>query len=152
MIYKYVVTVADTGSIIVISPEIIALTIEKVKCSDRRKLLIPVGELLPQKYMEYLICVLRANQEAQRRTRNGQEVYGLAAKQIETLSINQQRCFDKVCLRKCQGNIKFDVTASEMFYMAVKQSISRFFYSYKDFDGKEVKVLVYPLPTCHSSP
>ena len=140
MICEYSIRMAKCDDLLVILPEIIALTIEKVRCSDRRKLMIPVEEILVQDYVEYLFCVLRANKNAGQQTGGQQQIYGWIAEQITDLTINHHKCFDKFCLCKFQCNTQFDITASEMFYMLVKQEKSKFFYIYKDLYGKEVKI------------
>lgn len=137
---EYSIRMVNSEELLVISPEMIALTIEKVKYSDGRKLMIPVVELLPQGYVNYLLCVLRANGKTGQQTMGQQEAYRWIEEQSKCLTINHHKCFDQVCLCKFQCHAQFDITVSEIFYMLVKQEMSKFYYIYKDLNGKEVKI------------
>ena len=142
MIYEYKIKIVCESDMIVISPKIIASTIEKVRNADSKEIKIPVEELFPQEYVKYLVCVLRANMQIEPQKISLLEIYGLLAEQIEALQINYQRCFDNVYLCRYQCNIQLDLSVSEMFYMLIKEKMSKFFYIYKDLEGNETKTAV----------
>ena len=142
MIYEYKIKIVCESDMIVISPKIIASTIEKVRNADSKEIKIPVEELFPQEYVKYLVCVLRANMQLEPQKISLLEIYGLLAEQIEALQINHQKCFDNVCLCRYQFNIQLDLSVSEMFYMLIKEKMSKFLYIYKDLEGNEIKTAV----------
>ena len=129
----------------VLSPEIIALLVEKVKKAASKDLIIPVEEIIPQGYAEYLVRVMEANMAA-----GGpcgvREVYGLTARQIGALNVEEHRCFDRACLcggdglgkqrglsdHAClssqSGPAGFDLRASTLFYMLARREHSNFTY------------------------
>lgn len=129
----------------VLSPEIIALLVEKVKKAASKDLIIPVEEIIPRGYAEYLVRVMEANMAA-----GGpcgvREVYGLTARQIGALNVEAHRCFDRaclcggdglgkqrglsdhVCLSSQSGPAGFDLRASPLFYMLARREHSNFTY------------------------
>ena len=130
----YEITMAGEEGLVVISPEMVALLVEKVQGSEGKELYIPAQEILPQGYAEYLACVLAANPSCTRPAAYGmvQDVYGWAAGQMEQLSVGQQKCFDIVRLygRLCQ--MQFYLYTSEAFYSLAKQKRIRFVYTYSE--------------------
>ena len=96
MIYEYKIKIVCESDMIVISPKIIASTIEKVRNADSKEIKIPVEELFPQEYVKYLVCVLRANMQIESQKISLLEIYGLLAVQIEALQIIDLSCFDNV--------------------------------------------------------
>lgn len=129
----------------VLSPEIIALLVEKVKKAASKDMIIPVEEIIPRGYAEYLVRVMEANMAA-----GGpcgvREVYGLTARQIGALNVEAHRCFDRACLcggdglgkqrglsdHAClssqSGPAEFDLRASPLFYMLARREHSNFTY------------------------
>ena len=97
----YRIWIRGEYDISVLSPEIIALLVEKVKKATSKDLIIPVEEIIPRGYAEYLVRVMEANMAA-----GGpcgvREVYGLTARQIGALNVEAHRCFDRACL--CGGD------------------------------------------------
>ena len=141
----YRIWIRGEYGISVLSPEIIALLVEKVKKAASKDLIIPVEEIIPQGYAEYLVRVMEANMAA-----GGpcgvREVYGLTARQIGALNVEAHRCFDRACLcggdglgkqrglsdHAClssqSGPAGFDLRASTLFYMLARREHSNFTY------------------------
>ena len=141
----YRIWIRGEYGISVLSPEIIALLVEKVKKAASKDLIIPVEEIIPQGYAEYLVRVMEANMAA-----GGpcgvREVYGLTARQIGALNVEAHRCFDRACLcggdglgkqrglsdHAClssqSGPAGFDLRASTLFYMLARREDSKFTY------------------------
>ena len=140
MTKEYIIRITGKYDVLVLSPEIIALLIKRVRNSDTKEFAIPAEEILPQGYAEYLIRVLEANMGTGQPDADLKEVNKLIAEQIKKLSVNQQKCFSRVdlCERQCQT--QFSLSASETFYMLVKQGVSSFTYVYKDLDDKEIRI------------
>ncbi len=116
MTKTYKITIADTPDIVVLSPEIVALLIKKVRCSDTKEFVIPAKELLPRDYAQYLIRVLAANTEAAPSGIGIRKVYSLAAGQMRTLSVNRLHCFDNVELCGQRASTCFRLSVNEAFY------------------------------------
>ncbi len=141
----YRIWIRGEYGISVLSPEIIALLVEKVKKAASKDLIIPVEEIIPRGYAEYLVRVMEANMAA-----GGpcgvREVYGLTARQIGALNVEEHRCFDRACLcggdglgkqrglsdHAClssqSGPAGFDLRASTLFYMLARREHSNFTY------------------------
>ena len=125
---EYEIKIADAYDLRILTPEMIALLIEKARNSSKRELHIPVEEILPRGYADYLIRVLEANAEILfgKTFAHGssvQVVYQLAARQLHQLSIQQQLCFDAVNLYRRQRRTLFQLHTSEVFYRMAKQGI-----------------------------
>ena len=140
MTKEYKVRITGEYDVLVLSPEMIALLIKRVKNSDTREVVIPAEEILPQGYAEYLIRVLEANMGTEQLNADLKEVSKLIAEQIKKLSVNQQKCFSRVNLCEHQCKTQFRLSASETFYMLVKQVRPSFTYVYKDLDEKEIQL------------
>lgn len=125
---EYRIWITGGYDIPVLSPEMIALLVEKVRGAAARNLVIPVEEIVPQSYGEYLAPVLEANM-AGRLPGGMQEVYGLTARQIGALNVEKHRCFDRACLYGQARRARFDLSASEAFYALARQATSNFAYT-----------------------
>lgn len=142
--YEYIITITGDYDILVLSPQMVAQLIEKVKNSDTKKMVIPAEEIIPQGYAEYLLHVLEANPQICQSNNCADNVYELITNQIEKLKVNQHQCFDKVNFSNRKKTVKFMLSTNENFYVLVKQEKSSFLYSYKDLDGENSKVtLIY---------
>lgn len=137
---EYKIRITGEYDILVLSPEMITLLIKRVRNSDTKEIVIPAEEILPQEYAEYLIRVLGANMGTEQPDVDLKEVYKLIAEQIKKLNVNQQKCFSRVSLSERQYQAQFNLSASETFYMLVKQGMSSFTYVYKDLDEKEIRL------------
>ena len=147
--YEYIITITGDYDILVLSPQMVAQLIERVKASDTKEMVIPAEEILPQGYVEYLLNVLEANPQICQSNNGTESVYEVIINQIEKLKVNQNQCFDKVDFSNRKKTTKFMLSANENFYMLVKQENSSFVYSYKDLNGENSKVtLIYQ---CSSS-
>lgn len=60
---EYKIKITGEYDVIVLSPKMIALLIDKIRNSDTKEMVIPAEEILPQGYVEYLNRVLDANTE-----------------------------------------------------------------------------------------
>lgn len=127
--------------ILIINPKMISNLIAKVNQSDSKELTVSADEILPDKYVEYLSRVLKANIET---TKALQTInpYELIAKEIEKLQVNNENCFDNVKVTESSKNTRFDIDTNEKFYMLVKQKENRFKYVYKNENGEEISVLL----------
>ena len=140
MTEEYKICITGDYDILVLSPEMIALLIKRVKNSNTREVVIPAEEILPQGYAEYLIRVLGANMGSKQPDADLKEVTKLIAEQVKKLSVNQQKCFSRVSLSEHHYQTQFNLSASETFYMLVKQVRPSFTYVYKDLDDKEIRL------------
>lgn len=127
---EYRIEISGKCSLIVISPKIIGTLISKIRCSSVRELAVPAEEVLPREYAEYLTCVLRANAEIAEIVPN-RNLYELIAGQIEQLRCNEQNCFDRVKVTGHESNPRFDLDASEDFYIAARQEDNCFRYIFR---------------------
>ena len=138
---EYVIKIKGNYDILIINPEMISNLIAKVNQSDTKELTVSADEILPEKYVEYLSRVLKANIET---TKALQTInpYELIAKEIEKLQVNNENCFNNVKVTENKQNTTFDIDTNEKFYMLVKQKENRFKYVYKNENGEEISVLL----------
>lgn len=138
---EYKIKIKGNYDILIINPKIISNLIAKVNQSDSKELTVSADEILPDKYVEYLSRVLKANIET---TKALQTInpYELIAKEIEKLQVNNENCFDNVKVTESSKNTRFDIDTNEKFYMLVKQKENRFKYVYKNENGEEISVLL----------
>ena len=138
---EYKIKIKGNYDILIINPKMISNLIAKVNQSDSKELTVSADEILPDKYVEYLSRVLKANIET---TKALQTInpYELIAKEIEKLQVNNENCFDNVKVTESSKNTRFDIDTNEKFYMHVKQKENRFKYVYKNENGEEISVLL----------
>ena len=138
---EYVIKIKGNYDILIINPKMISNLIEKVNQSNSKELTVSADEILPEKYVEYLSRVLKANIET---TKALQTInpYELIAKEIEKLQVNNENCFDNVKVTENNANTTFDIDTNEKFYMLVKESNNQFKYVYKNENGEEISVLL----------
>lgn len=141
---EYIIKITGEYKMLVLSPQMISLLIEKIEMSDSKELVIPAEEILPQGYIEYLALVLSTNFEIDQSKTVIQAAYDMIAEQIDKLRIDTQKCFDDVSFSEKKQDGRFDLNTNEKFYMLIKQKNSIFLYSYSGLDGKNIKVtLIY---------
>lgn len=138
---EYVIKIKGNYDILIINPKMISNLIAKINQSDSKELTVSADEILPDKYVEYLSRVLKANIET---TKALQTInpYELIAKEIEKLQVNNENCFDNVKVTENNENTTFDIDTNEKFYMLVKQKENSFKYVYKNENGEEISVLL----------
>ena len=137
----YVIKIKGNYDILIINPKMISNLITKINQSNTKELIVSADEILPEKYVEYLSRVLKANIET---TKALQTInpYELIAKEIEKLQVNNENCFDNVKVTENNENTSFDLDTNEKFYMLTKQEDNRFKYVYKNENGEEIIVLL----------
>ena len=138
---EYKIKIKGNYDILIINPKMISNLITKISQADTKELTVSADEILPEKYVEYLSRVLKANVET---TKALQTInpYELIAKEIEKLQVNNENCFDNVKVTESSKNTRFDIDTNEKFYMLVKQKENRFKYVYKNENGEEISVLL----------
>lgn len=144
---EHKIRMTDEYDMVVLTPKMIALLVERLQNSDQKELVIPAEEMLPQGYTEYLLRILEANMENGTLEIYTQTVYELIAGQIKKLCIDCQKCFDKVSLYKHWHLTQFHLNASENFYLLVKQIMPNITYVYMDADGTEIQVTLLCPPS-----
>ena len=138
---EYKIKIKGNYDILIINPKMISNLIAKVNQSDSKELTVSADEILPEKYLEYLSRVLKANVET---TKALQTInpYELIAKEIEKLQVNNENCFDNVKVTENNENTSFDIDTNEKFYMLIKEKDNQFKYVYKNENGEEICVLL----------
>lgn len=138
---EYVIKIKGNYDILIINPKMISNLIIKINQSNTKELTVSADEILPEKYVDYLSRVLKANIET---TKALQTInpYELIAKEIEKLQVNNENCFDNVKVTENNENTSFDVDTSERFYMLIKEKDNQFKYVYKNENGEEISVLL----------
>lgn len=141
---EYIIKITGEYEMLVLSPQMISLLIEKIEISDTKELVIPAEEILPQGYIEYLARVLSTNLKSTSQRTDIQAAYDMIAEQIDKLKIDTQKCFDDVSFSEEKQDGQFNLNTNEKFYMLIKQKNSTFSYSYRGLDGKNIKLtLIY---------
>ena len=138
---EYKIKIKGNYDILIINPKMISNLIAKVNQSDSKELTVSADEILPEKYVEYLSRVLKANVET---TKALQTInpYELIAKEIEKLQVNNENCFDNVKVTENNENTSFDIDTNEKFYMLIKEKENQFKYVFKNENGEEISVLL----------
>lgn len=138
---EYVIKIKGNYDILIINPKMISNLITKINQSNTKELTVSADEILPEKYVDYLSRVLKANIET---TKALQTInpYELIAKEIEKLQVNNENCFDNVKVTENNENTSFDVDTNERFYMLIKEKDNQFKYVYKNENGEEISVLL----------
>jgi len=141
---EYIIKITGEYEMLVLSPQMISMLIEKIEMSDSKELVVPAEEILPQGYIGYLAHVLSANFEIDQSKTDIGAVCDMIAEQIDKLRINTQKCFDDVSFSEEEQDRQFNLNTNEKFYMLIKQKNSTFSYSYRGLDGKNIKLtLIY---------
>lgn len=155
------ITMPAIQSLLLVSPDMVGRLVNRVRASEKRELHIPAEAILPRGYAQYLLWVLEANscqepfdnrqknqfrepsvcgqgnQEPKERQGAGiRSVYCRVAGQIETLEVNQQKCFDSVDLSAYPWNPQFNLNTSQVFYQLAKER-SLFTYIQESIYGTE---------------
>lgn len=138
---EYKIKITGKYDVIVLSPNMIARFIDKIRGSDTKEIVIPAEEILPQGYAQYLARVLEANFEIAKSLSN-RSAYTLIAEQIKKLQFNEKDCFERVGVTEPNSSPQFDVDASEEFFIVTKQENSRFHYSIKGGNGEEISIVL----------
>lgn len=138
---EYVIKIKGNYDILIINPKMISNLITKINQSDTKELTVSADEIIPEKYVEYLSRVLKANIEVAKALQTINP-YELIAKEIEKLQVHNENCFDKVTVSADNENTSFDIDTNEKFYMIVKQKDNKFKYVYKNENGEEISVLL----------
>ena len=81
---EYRIKITGKYDVIVLSPKMIAVLIEKIRSSDTKELVIPAEEILPRGYAQYIARVLEAKMEIAKSLPN-RNAYTLIADQIKKL-------------------------------------------------------------------
>lgn len=138
---EYVIKIKGNYDILIINPKMISNLITKINQSNTKELTVSADEILPEKYVDYLSRVLKANIET---TKALQTInpYELIAKEIEKLQVNNENCFDNVKVTENNENTSFDIDTNEKFYMLIKEKDNQFKYVYKNENGEEISVLL----------
>ena len=138
---EYKIKIKGNYDILIINPKMISNLITKINQSDTKELTVSADEILPEKYVEYLSRVLKANIET---TKVLQTInpYELIAKEIEKLQVNNENCFENVKVTEHNENTSFDIDTNEKFYMLIKEKNNQFKYVYKNENGEEISVLL----------
>lgn len=138
---EYVIKIKGNYDILIINPKMISNLITKINQSNTKELTVSADEILPEKYVEYLSRVLKANIET---TKALQTInpYELIAKEIEKLQVNNENCFDNVKITENNKNTSFDIDTNEKFYILIKEKDNQFKYVYKNENDEEISVLL----------
>ena len=138
---EYRIKITGEYDVIVLSPNMIARLIDKIRGSDTKEIVIPAEEILPQRYAEYLTRLLEANTEVAETLPN-RNAYTLIAEQMRKMQFNEKDCFDSVEVRETENNPQLDMEASKDFFIVTKQENSEFRYVFKGENGEEISVVL----------
>ncbi len=128
--------------IFVLSPDMITRLLKQVKLSDAGKFVIPVRAIVPPGYKGYLSHVIRTNLNIPRTNHDRKRICQLIAEQISKLTVDQEKCFDRVDYCERQTCAHFYINASQTLYLLVTQKNSIFTYVYRNMEQKEVRLVL----------
>ncbi len=132
-----------SDDILALSPEMVALLVERVRASGTRAFSVPAEELLPRGYAEYLAHVFEANAGTRRRPVDIREVYQKTGGQIKRLCVHERKCFDRVSLRGRRYHTRFCLSASRTLFLLVKEGALCVTYACGGIEEPR-KVCVFP--------
>lgn len=94
---EYRIKITGEYDVIVLSPNMIARLIDKIRGSDTKEIVIPAEEILPQGYARYLNRVLDANTEIAK-TLPDRNAYTLIGRTDKENAFKEKDCFEQ---REC---------------------------------------------------
>lgn len=121
---EYRIKITGEYDVIVLSPKMIALLINKIRNAGTKEMVIPAKEILPQGYAEYLTRALDANAQLAETLPN-RNAYSLIAEQMRKMQFDEKECFDRVEVTEPESNPQLDMEASKDFFIVTKQENSR---------------------------
>lgn len=137
----YKIKITGKYDVIVLSPNMIARLIDKIRGSDTKEIVIPAEEILPPGYAEYLNRVLNANTEVAKTLPN-RNAYTLIAEQMKKMQFDEKDCFDRVEVTEPENNLQFDMDTNQDFYIVTKQENNQFRYMFKSETGEEISIVL----------
>lgn len=125
---EYIIKITGEYEMLVLSPQMISLLIEKIEMSDSKELVISAEEILPQGYIEYLAHVLSANFEIDQSKTDIRAAYDMVAEQIDKLKIDTKKCIPHMMkyLTDKGYKIEIDFSGSQMIWGQIKNNLSLF--------------------------
>lgn len=125
---EYIIKITGEYEMLVLSPQMISLLIEKIEMSDSKELVISAEEILPQGYIKYLAHVLSANFEIDQSKTDIRAAYDMVAEQIDKLKIDTQKCIPHMMkyLTDKGYKIEIDFLGSQMIWGQIKNNLSLF--------------------------
>lgn len=138
---EYKIKITGEYDVIVLSPKMIALLIDKIRSFDTKEMVIPAEEILLQGYAEYLNRVLDANTEIAKTLPN-RSAYSLIAEQISKMQFNEKDCFDSVDVTETERSPQLDIETSEDFYIVTKKENSQFRYVFRNENGEKISIIL----------
>lgn len=137
------------GEFIIISPQILHTLIEEVKNNPEKELLIDINQLFPRQYREYLLNVINSNKDETyfsyeyitKVPVDQNELFKIAEHQLDTLKMEDAKCFDVVRLLEKKGKV-LELNCNNSFWIACKNSEALFQYNCPDGSLEIIKVEV----------
>lgn len=137
------------GEFIIISPQILHTLIEEVKNNPEKELLVDINRLFPRQYREYLLNVINSNKDETyfsyeyitKVPVDQNELFKIAEHQLDTLKMEDAKCFDVVRLLEKKGKV-LELNCNNSFWIACKNSEALFQYSCPDGSLEIIKVEV----------
>lgn len=140
---EYRIKITGNRDMIVLSPKMIALLVEKIKQSKTKELVIPVEEILPPGYVEYLTNVMNVNFAEDDYSYCEEDIYQLAVERLRTLEADERQCFGDIQVIADGPVLRFEVETNQEFFIMTKQSENCFVCIYGEGEKTQV-VLTYP--------
>lgn len=123
---EYIIKITGEYEMLVLSPQMISLLIEKIEMSDSKELVISAEEILPQGYIEYLAHALSANFEIDQSKTDIRAAYDMVAEQIDKLEIDTQKCIPHMMKYLTDMGYEIDFSGSQMIWGQIKNNLSLF--------------------------
>lgn len=137
---------------VVIAPQTLSSLISKIHDSPEAELCVRVEDIMPADFAKYLVNVINSNRQTNIHFRYSQivedpitkrELYQLMQEQLELMDMNNESCFEAICLiDTLNGEAGFDVACTDPFFWACKDSAARFVYTFPD-GRQETLVIEY---------
>ncbi len=139
---EHKIRITGEYDLLVLSPAIITCLLKQVKLSDAGKFVISAKAIFPPGYADYLKHVITANLNMPCTNHDMKKICQMIVQQVSDLTVDQQKCFEKVSFNKRRSLVQFHLNASRTLYLLVMQKNSIFTYVYRDMEQKEVELVL----------
>lgn len=147
---EYIIHIDGEFDFVIIFPHVIGSLISKIRTYEKRVIVVSIGEIMPERMIEYLLNVINTNRFAHSQFRfqqiledpvSKESLYQVLKGQLENMDIDDTKCFDKVELfEMLTGDSGLAVACTIPFFWACKDTLASFIYTY--VDGRKEKIII----------
>ncbi len=147
---EYIIHIDGEFDFVIIFPHVISSLISKIRAYEEREIVVSIGEIMPERMIEYLLKVINTNRFSHSQFRfrqiledpvSKEGLYQVLKEQLENMDIDDTKCFDKVeLLEMFTGDSGLEVACTIPFFWACKDALASFIYTC--VDGRKEKIII----------